>query len=66
MNVVKGKLYRDFEIRDTWLYNNYMALNPGKCNFMCLGSNLSVDEIFVHENFKLKKYFRKSDFKSNY
>ena len=24
-----------------------MALNPGKCNFMCLGSNLLLDEIFT-------------------
>ena len=31
-----------------------MALNPGKCNFMCLGSNLLGDEIFVYKNFKLK------------
>ena len=36
-----------------------MALNPGRCNFLCLGSNLSVDEIFVYKNFKLKKKFRK-------
>ena len=46
MNVVKKELYRDFEILDTWF--------SGKCNFMCLGSNLSVDEIFVYKNFKLK------------
>ena len=45
MNVVKEELYRDFEILDTWF--------SGKCNFMCLGSNLS-DEIFVHKNLKLK------------
>ena len=32
-----------------------MALNPGRCNFLCLGSNLSVDEIFGYKNFKLKK-----------
>ena len=31
-----------------------MALNPGKCNFMCLGSNLSLDEIFIYKNAKLK------------
>ena len=54
MNVVKEKLYKDFEVLDTWFYNNYMALNPGKCNFMCLGSNLSLDESFVYKNFKLK------------
>ena len=54
MNVVKEKLYKDFEVLDTWFYDNYMALNPGKCNFMCLGSNLSLDEIFVYKNLKLK------------
>ena len=31
-----------------------MALNPGKCNFMCLGSNLLENEIFAYKNFKLK------------
>ena len=54
MNVVKEKLYKDFEVLDTWLYENYMVLNPRKCNFMCLGSNLLGDEIFVYKNFILK------------
>ena len=31
-----------------------MAVNPGKCNFMCLGSNLSLNEIFIYKNFELK------------
>ena len=34
-----------------------MVLNPGKCNFMCLGSNLSLDEIFIYKNFKLENTF---------
>ena len=42
MNVVKTKQYKDFEVLDTWFYANYMALNRGKCNLMCLGSNLSL------------------------
>ena len=54
MNFVKEKLYKDFEVLDTWFYDNYMSFDPGKCNFMCLRSNLSVDEIFVYKNFKLK------------
>ena len=53
MNFVKEKLYKGFEVLDTGFYENYMAFNPGKCNFMCLGSNLSVDEIFVYKKFKL-------------
>ena len=36
MNVVKDKLYKGFEVLDTWFYDNYMALNPGKCNFIYL------------------------------
>ena len=54
INIVKEKLYKDFGVLDTWSYDNYMALNPGKCNFMCLGSNLLGNEIFVYKNFKLK------------
>ena len=57
MNVVIEKLYKDFEVLDTWLYENYMAPNPGKCNFMCLGWNLPLDEVFVYKNFKLKNTF---------
>ena len=55
MNLVKEKLYKDFEILDTWFYDNYMALNPGKSNFMCLRSNLLLDKTYVYKNFKLKK-----------
>ena len=57
MNVVEEKLEKDFEELHTWSYNNYMALNPGKCNFMCLGSNLSLNEIFIYKNFKIKNTF---------
>ena len=57
INVVKEKLHKDFEELDTWYYDNYMAFNPGKCNFMCLEPNLSVDEIFVYQNFKIKNTF---------
>ena len=34
VNVVKEKLYKDFEVLGTWFYDNYMALYPGKCNFV--------------------------------
>ena len=54
INVVKEKLYKDFEVLDTWFFGNYMVLNPGKCNFVCLVSNLSLDKIFISKNFKLK------------
>ena len=54
MNFVKEKLYKDFEVPDTWFYDKCMAHNPGKCNFMCLGSNISLNEIFVCKGFKLK------------
>ena len=53
VNVVKEKLNKDFEVLDIWFYDNYMALCPGKCNFMWLGSNLSLDEISIYKNFKL-------------
>ena len=55
MNLVKEKLYKDFEVLDTWFYDSYMALNSGKCNFMCLRSNLLLDKTYVYKNFKLKK-----------
>ena len=54
MNVVKGKLYRNFDILDTCFYDKYIALSPGKWNFLCLGLNLSLDGIFVCKRLKLK------------
>ena len=54
MNFVKEKLCKDFEVPGTWFCDNCMAHNPGKCNFMCLGSNIALDEIFVCKSFKLK------------
>ena len=55
MNVVKEKLFKDSEVLDPWFYGNYMAFNHEKCNCICLGSNLSLDEIFLYKNLKLKK-----------
>ena len=34
-----------------------MALYPEKFNLISLGSNLSLDEIFVYKNFELKYTF---------
>ena len=31
---VQQYLKKDFEILEDWLYNNYMALNTRKCEFM--------------------------------
>ena len=32
INVATEKLYKYFEVLDIWFYENYMALNPGKCD----------------------------------
>ena len=48
-NIVKEKLYREFEVLNTWFYDNYVALNFGKFN--CLVSNLLVDQNFVYEKY---------------
>ena len=44
---------QDFEIVTKWFYENYMVLNPSKCNFMCLGQN-TVNETFVYNNTEMK------------
>ena len=43
---IKQILHSDFEKVTKWFYENYMALNRSKCNFMCLGRN-TEKETFV-------------------
>ena len=41
---IKDNLRSSFDTVYQWFYENYMVLNAGKRNFMCLGNN-TVDEI---------------------
>ena len=36
---VKNCLSTDFDAVTKWFYENHMALNAGKCHFMCLGKD---------------------------
>ena len=45
---VKNCLSTDFDAVTKWFYKNHMALNAGKCHFMCLGKD-TENETF---NFK--------------
>ena len=36
---VKNCLSTDFEAVTKWFHENHMALNAGKCHFMCLGKD---------------------------
>ena len=39
LNKIKDNLRNSFDTVHQWFYENYMALNAGKCHFMCLGNN---------------------------
>ena len=47
-------LKKDFEILENWFYDNYMVLNPGKCEFMGFEKN-SKNEIFTYHEIRLQK-----------
>ena len=35
---IKDNLRSSFDTVHQWFYENYMVLNVGKCNFICLGN----------------------------
>ena len=43
--VTKSLLCSSFKILEDWLFENYVVLNPGKCNFMCIGKNVTDLEL---------------------
>ena len=44
-DIAKSLLSSDFKIVENWFFENYMVLNPGKCNFMRVGKNASDSEL---------------------
>ena len=47
-------LKKDSEILENWFYNNYMVLNPRKCEFMGFGKT-NENEVFTYHEIRLKK-----------
>ena len=45
---IKEVLLNDLNIVIEWFFKNYIVVNAGKCNFMCLGKNTE------NETFALK------------
>ena len=50
---IKDNLRSSFGTVHQWFYENYIVLNAGKCNFMCLGNN-TENEIFLFHNILMK------------
>ena len=44
---VQEYLKKDFEILENWFYDNYMVLNPRKCEFMGFGKT-NENEVFTY------------------
>ena len=51
---VQEYLKKDFEILENWFYDNYMVLNPRKCEFMGFGKT-NENEVFTYHEIRLKK-----------
>ena len=43
----------DFDVVMKWFYENHMALNAGKCHFMCVGKD-TRSETFIFEGLAMK------------
>ena len=53
---LKVQINLDFENLDLWFYDNYMVLNPKKCEFMYLGKSKESQRINYKEyNLKVKE-----------
>ena len=50
---VKKCLSTDFDAVTKWFYENQMALNAGKCHFMCLGIDTG-NETFIFKGLVIK------------
>ena len=50
---VKKCLNTDFDAVTKWFYENQMALNAGKCHFMCLGKDTG-NETFIFKGLVIK------------
>ena len=50
---VKKCLSTDFDAVTKWFYENQMALNAGKCHFMCLGKDTG-NETFIFKGLVIK------------
>ena len=51
---VQEYLKNFFEILGNWFYDNYMVLNPRKCEFMGFGKT-NENEVFTYHEIRLKK-----------
>ena len=56
-NNVISRLRHNFAIISEWFYENYMVLNPDKCNFLTLGFNKPFPD-FSFENTIIKNVTR--------
>ena len=50
---INSLLEQDFQLAAEWFYKNGMVLNPDKCHYMCLGSNVDGTEEFNSLSYKL-------------
>ena len=55
---VQEYLKKDFEILENWFYDNYMVLNPRKCEFMGFGKT-NENEVFTYHEIRLKNTITK-------
>ena len=49
----KQTLKEDSQVVTKWFYENYIALNSGKCHLMCLGKN-TENETYFFNNTEMK------------
>ena len=57
---VKNFLITDFDAVTKWCHENHMALNVGKCHFMCFGKNTGNETFIFKRTAKNKQQNKKN------
>ena len=50
LNRIRRNLEMEFMILHQWFHENHLALNPGKCHYMVIGSKNLSHEIMLNNN----------------
>ena len=53
MDIIQGKLLKDFKVVTDLFFENYMSFDPTKCHYMCLSKNKENDT-YNFEDISLK------------
>ena len=54
IQLINQMLLSDFRTVNNWFYENFMILNPEKCQFMSIGTDTHDKDVFYYDKLNLK------------